>query len=1723
MRKVVLMIAATVLLTAGLATAETIDLGAKAYDAAVVVEESNAERTVVRFELNAFERQPVEINGDVYYTIEGKDIHVLLNEGEPAVARFCEAIIIPDDAHMKINVLNAEYTDLTDFPIAPSKGNLLRNVNPDDVPYTFGPVYQQASFYPTELASIREPYILRDYRATVIELNALQYNPSAKTLRVYTSVTVEVVADGPGQVNVLERRKNVAVTEFNSIYERRFINYDQTAKYTPVEEYGDMLIITHDAFHTAMLPLVEWKLQKGIKTTIVDVSTIGNTTTNIKNYIQSFYNNPDNNLAWVLLVGDHTQIATPSASGGAADPTYALVAGGDSYPDIFVGRFSAETIAQVETQVQRTIEYEQTQHVDSWLAKGTGIASTEGPGHFGEYDHVHMGYIRDDLLAFTYTEVDGFYGYSATAAQVSSALNTGRGFINYCGHGSTTSWSTTGFNNTNINNLTNNNMLPFIITVACVNGNFNGYTCFAEAWMRATNGSTPTGAIGIYASSINQSWSPPMDAQDESTDLLIAEAKTTFGGICYNGSCKMIDVNGSGGISMYNTWHIFGDPSLQLYTTDPATMTVNHDGAVFFNSTSYEVEVVGVEGALCALYHDGVLYGSAYTNASGIATIDLDQALPIGMDVLLTISAFNHLTVVDTVVPTSDLTVLHTSLEDTKDTLNDYDVYCSIFTDSPLKTDSLFLYWNAGSGWTEELLTATGVEAQFMATIAAQPAGTQVDYYLWATNDAGFVDSLGVFTFKVIDYQMFMEPGYAEQLVAVGDTASYIVTVTNDGVLPDEYTLSLSGNTWETSILDQYGMTEITSTGELVGDEEFTFRVNVVIPSSLEGDFDEASITATSVNDPTVTDDLLLHTVSAGEPWPIPFVETFPSTTLDMYKWETAYGITVETNGLNPPTPPYSANFDGNPSGGDTLTSEMINLKNETNVLLKFYYQRTGGGDSPESGENVWVMYLDSVDTWHQLHVLYGAGESMTNFEEVVIQLPPGAMHAGFRFKIYNQATTGNFDDWFIDDIYVGHPPDYDLVMVPTIQDEFGANGDSAVFSTYIRNKGALSDAYDLSANSSAGWDVTFFDPMGTTPITSTNTVAPTDSVRVIVKVAVPVDAELHERDTTTLTATSQENNGISATATVITDATGQPGNYPWYEPFADANWFTERWMVNIGAELSEAGLMPPSPPYSLCLDGGNDTVVTQMIDLSAKGDVVVSYFYQRGGSGDMPEPGEDLTIDYKNTFGQWVTLNQHPGDGEVMMSFQEVVLGLPADAYHSQFQLRFSSIGSCEQCDMWFVDDIRVDFAASITVSPDEVDAWVMADDSTTKELIISNDGPGALTYNLSVMPVVGRGNDALYNLAASGELQPPWRHYPDGFNDYEDIKGTDDPREGFPVTRGAGGPNAYGYYWLDSDESGGPTFEWIDVSATGTNIVGQLSDDNYAGPFSIGFAFPYFDTVYTELYIGSNGIIGFDQTGMASRFKTPLPTTTTPNNILAWLWDDLNPNDADNPGAQVLVDTDNERCVISFIDYPEYGAAAGDVITAQVVIYPDGTILYQYLTIAPGFDIANCAIGMENADGTDGLEVAYLTGYLHDNLAIKFVNPSQWMTLSKSGGSLAAGEADTIICNINTMDMDIGDYACNVIITSNDPDPDDNPITVRVNLSVSDAPQYICGDANGDGQNPSVQDATYLVSFLFDDGPEPPAMGAVDVDGSGGVNVQDLTTLINFLFNSGPPLNCP
>jgi len=594
----------------------------------------------IDFNLNSYDL--IWIASENAYKVEANAMGDILEKGNPALPRFAQSITIPARADMKVEVVSSEFIEIDDIKVVSSKGNLTRDIDPKSIPYTYGEAYQQDAFYPSDLATMNDPYILRSVRGQALVVNPIAYNPVQKKLRIYTHIELKVSDSGKMSTkNVMSGTKSsVADNGFEKVYQSHFLNYaPSNTKYAALnDEPGNMLIICYDDYMDEMADYVAWKKQKGIRVEMVAYSSIGSAAA-IKTYVSNYYSN--NGLTYLLLVGDAPQVPTSSTSAGDSDNNYGFIVGNDHYIDIFVGRFSAQTGAQVTTQVERTIHYERDVTVsDTWLASGVGIASNEGSN---PSDEQHMSAIEGKLEGYGYNitpcNQDG-----GSAAQLTNLLNAGKGIINYVGHGSNTGFASMVYTSTNVNNLSNNNKLPFIFDVACVNGNFKSITCFAEAWLRATNNGEPTGAMAICASTINQSWVPPMIAQTEMNDILIESyannIRRTFAGIALNGMFEMVDVYGSGGENMLDTWTVFGDPSLQIRTKTPSALQVNHSGTVVPGSNSFNITST-TNDAWVSMTLNGEIIGTAKTS-NGAASISFSP-LPSNGTIKLTVTGYNKI------------------------------------------------------------------------------------------------------------------------------------------------------------------------------------------------------------------------------------------------------------------------------------------------------------------------------------------------------------------------------------------------------------------------------------------------------------------------------------------------------------------------------------------------------------------------------------------------------------------------------------------------------------------------------------------------------------------------------------------------------------------------------------------------------------------------------------------------------------------------------------------------------------------------------------------------------------------------------------------------------------------------------------------------------------------------------------------------------------------------
>jgi len=180
---------------------------------------------------------------------------------------------------------------------------------------------------------------------------------------------------------------------------------------------------------------------------------------------------------------------------------------------------------------------------------------------------------------------------------------------------------------------------------------------------------------------------------------------------------------------------------------------------------------------------------------------------------------------------------------------------------------------------------------------------------------------------------------------------------------------------------------------------------------------------------------LSIRTISSN----LYFEDTFPSTTVTSFNWPLIDDATVDGMGTNNPSSPYSLRLNGNPSGGDSITSRVINLSGCLGATFTYSYERFGSGpgkDSPEKGEDL-IFEGSTTIGWVELDRQLGDGPDMTSFQQVSVPLPPEALSRNFGLRIRRApGTVGPYDDWFVDNVKIvlNNPEHPGIVSNPSFE-----------------------------------------------------------------------------------------------------------------------------------------------------------------------------------------------------------------------------------------------------------------------------------------------------------------------------------------------------------------------------------------------------------------------------------------------------------------------------------------------------------------------------------------------------------------------------------------------------------------------------------------------------------------------------------------------------------------
>ncbi|MDP8267360.1 MAG: C25 family cysteine peptidase, partial [Candidatus Tenebribacter davisii] len=357
----------------------------------------------------------------------------------------------------------------------------------------------------------------------------------------------------------------------------------------------------------------------------------------------------------------------------------------------------------------------------------------------------------------------------------------------------------------------------------------------------------------------------------------------------------------------------------------------------------------------------------------------------------------------------------------------------------------------------------------------------------------------------------------------------------------------------------------------------------------------------------------------------------------------------------------------------------------------------------------------------------------------------------------------------------------------------------------------------------------------------------------------------------------------------------------------------------------------------------------------------------------------------YHHDHGQYssVGLEDHTGTVGLEYTFNN---SYPTAAIHLQndLALKFTTAGSIIQDPP--ISNFNYD-SFNFVLSPGSID---------TKYLEISNTGEANLVYNIS--------------------------------------KNYEQPEEG------SGGPDSYGYIWTDSDEITGPEYSWRDISGVATEVIFTHNDVG-TDLMPIGFDFIYYGEFYSEFRINPNGWIGFgDDNEEWNNLSLPHPNSPRP--ALIPFWDDLDPLQ----GGNVYYYSTADSLIIWFDDVIHFPGTYNGTYDFQVIIYEDGTILYQYRTMDGTLDSAT--IGLQNEVGNIALQMVYNGNFVENNYVVYIERIIDWVNLDQTFGYIPGGESNTISINVSAEELNIGDFLCDLFIVTNDPDA--NSITIPINLHV-------------------------------------------------------------------------
>lgn len=589
--------------------------------------------------------------------------------GAPQLPVVSKMIEIPAGATAEVKVISYDVNEyqLSDFGIMqklfPAQPSQSKSPTGKE-PFAYNQqLYETNSFYGEPLARVEVSGYLRSVQLANLILSPVEYNPVSNTIRVYNNLVVEIIFAGADRDRTYANKAKTLSPYFNSIYSNVLNNQPVDAVLDTISKFPVKYVIVSDPMFTdALQPFIQWKTKRGFN--VIEAYTnnaaVGNSFNSIKAYLQNLYTSATANdpaPTFVLFVGDVAQIPAFNCGSHVSDLYYCEYTG-DFLPEVYYGRFSANNVAELLPQINKTLQYEQYLMPDPTYLNEVVMVAGDDASHELTWGNGQINYgttyyfnAEHNLLSHTYLQPEPSGGNYSQNMQAD--ISNGVSYANYTAHGSPDGWANPAFSIADVANMTNADKYCLMVGNCCQTNTYNQHT-FGEALLRAEN----KGALGYIGASNNSYWDEDYwwgvgngqivnNPTYETTGLgaydrtfhdhgePVAEWYSTMDQMVFAGNLAVQESNSSMKQYYWEIYCLMGDPSTMVYFSVPPALTVEYMPLLPLGTP--EFEVITEPYAYVAISKNFVLHGVAEADSNGVALVSIQPFTEPGYaDIVIT-------------------------------------------------------------------------------------------------------------------------------------------------------------------------------------------------------------------------------------------------------------------------------------------------------------------------------------------------------------------------------------------------------------------------------------------------------------------------------------------------------------------------------------------------------------------------------------------------------------------------------------------------------------------------------------------------------------------------------------------------------------------------------------------------------------------------------------------------------------------------------------------------------------------------------------------------------------------------------------------------------------------------------------------------------------------------------------------------------------------------------